>query len=207
MTLTGLPIFIEEFLFTAVIVFITTLAYRFLINQSELKQLKDSLKEKQARMKEVQKTSPEEAKKVMAETLSLSNKQLRMTMKPMMVSLIIFFVALPFFGEAYGDKTINLNSNISNFTLDGANYNLQLNQGSISIDSLQCNIPCDKQAIGNYKWNINMDNNSTVRMSRVVALLPFSLPYFGSDFGWLAWYIITSFALNFVFRKILGVEI
>jgi uncharacterized membrane protein (DUF106 family) len=38
-----------------------------------------------------------------------------------------------------------------------------------------------------------------------IVSLPFSLPFFGNDFGWLAWYIIVSFPLSFIFRKALGV--
>jgi len=40
-----------------------------------------------------------------------------------------------------------------------------------------------------------------------VVLLPFWLPYFENDFGWLAWYFLISVVLSFVFRKILGVEL
>jgi len=39
-----------------------------------------------------------------------------------------------------------------------------------------------------------------------VVLLPFSLPFFGNDFGWLIWYIIISLPLNQLFRKFMGVE-
>lgn len=39
-----------------------------------------------------------------------------------------------------------------------------------------------------------------------VAVLPFSLPFFGSDFGWLMWYILASMPLTYVFRKMLGVQ-
>ncbi len=39
-----------------------------------------------------------------------------------------------------------------------------------------------------------------------VALLPFNLPYFGTDFGWLMWYILLSVPMSQVFRKFLGVE-
>jgi len=35
--------------------------------------------------------------------------------------------------------------------------------------------------------------------------LPFSLPFFGNDFGWLAWYIIVSVPLSMMLRKTLGV--
>lgn len=39
-----------------------------------------------------------------------------------------------------------------------------------------------------------------------VAMLPFTLPYFGNDFGWLMWYFISSIMFSMLFRKVLGVE-
>lgn len=39
-----------------------------------------------------------------------------------------------------------------------------------------------------------------------VALLPFSLYYFGNDFGWLVWYMIASLPATYMFRKMLGVQ-
>ncbi len=39
-----------------------------------------------------------------------------------------------------------------------------------------------------------------------VAILPFSLPFFGNDFGWLMWYIVASMPLTYIFRKMLGVQ-
>ncbi|TRZ54039.1 DUF106 domain-containing protein [archaeon] len=39
-----------------------------------------------------------------------------------------------------------------------------------------------------------------------VALLPFSLPFFGKDFGWLMWYIVASMPMTYMFRKMLGVQ-
>ncbi len=145
MTLLGLPAGIEEILVSALIIFIITLVYRFLINQNEMRELKEKQKEKQEKIKELQKTNPEEAKRVMTEMLKLSNKQLRMSMKPMFVSLIIFVViVLP--------------------TLPGL-------------------------------------------FPGTVVYLPFSLPYFENDFGWLMWYIIVSVPLNSIFRRILGVTL
>ena len=38
-----------------------------------------------------------------------------------------------------------------------------------------------------------------------IVSLPFSLPFFGNDFGWLGWYITASIPLSMVFRKALGV--
>ena len=40
-----------------------------------------------------------------------------------------------------------------------------------------------------------------------VVLLPFSLPYFEADFGWLMWYLLISIPFSTLFRKILGVNL
>jgi uncharacterized membrane protein (DUF106 family) len=144
MTLIGLHPGIEELLIASVIIFMTSLIYKFLMNQEEARKIKQEQKEKQERMKELQKTNPEEANRVMNEILKLSNRQFRLMMKPMIVSFIIVIVVLPFLPEIFPGAVVNL---------------------------------------------------------------PFTLPYFGSDFGWLMWYIIVSVPLNSIFRKILGVEL
>jgi uncharacterized membrane protein (DUF106 family) len=145
MTLIGLPAGIEEILVAIASIALVTLIYKFLMNQNEVKELKDKMKEKQARAKEVQNSNPEEAKRIMSEMLSLSNKQLRMSTKPMMLTLIVSLVLiLPFLSWAFPGQVVSL---------------------------------------------------------------PFSLPYLGSNFGWLAWYFIVSIPLNSIMRKALGVEL
>jgi uncharacterized membrane protein (DUF106 family) len=144
MTLIGLPVGIEEILASALITFMIALFYKFLINQNEVRELKSNLKEKQAKVKELQKTNPEEANKLLSEVLSLSNKQIRMTMKPMFLTLIVVGVTLPYFAQLFPGAVVKL---------------------------------------------------------------PFYLPYFESDFGWLAWYIIVSVPLGQLFRKLIGAEL
>jgi len=144
MTLIGLPAGIELILIETAIILVITLIYKFLINQNRLRELKEQQKQHQGKIKELQKSNPEEAKKAMNDMLKLSNEQMRMTMKPMMVtlilSLVVIFPVLP-----------NL-------------------------------------------------------FPGTVVFLPFTLPYFGNDFGWLAWYFIVSIPLNSIIRRILGVE-
>jgi len=207
MTLFGLPLGIEEILVAAPIIFATALIYRFLINQNEVRELKEKLKDKQAKMKELQKTNPEESKRIMAETLKLSNKQLKMTMKPMMATLIIVIIALPLLAEIYGDKIVTIENDEGNLTIDEKTYNLQLNEENLVLDNIGCEIPCNDQEIGDYKWDINLEGEDKVKFSRIVVLLPFSLPYFGNDFGWLFWYVLISVMLSSIFRRILGVEL
>ena len=144
MSLIGLSPMIEEILLVSAIIFVTSLIYRFLINQNEVRELKTRQKEKQERIKEVQKTNPNEANQLMNDMLKLSQKQMKMTMKPMMASLLIFVLVLPILPGLFPGTIVNL---------------------------------------------------------------PFALPYFGSDFGWLAWYFVLSLPLNTLFRKVLGVEL
>lgn len=145
MSLIGLPAGIEEIIIASLVLFVSTLIYKFLMNQSDAREIKLKLKEKQEKLKELQKSNPEEAKREMAEMLKLSNKQMRMTMKPMFVTLILFVaVVFP--------------------TMPGL-------------------------------------------FPGIIVKLPFTLPYFGDKFGWLMWYFIVSLPLNFIFRRLLGVEI
>ena len=140
----NLPASIAELLISAVIVFIITLFYKFLINQNELRELKSNLREKQAKVKELQKTNPQEANKVLTEVLNLSNKQFRMNMKPMLLTLVVVGLALPYVGQLFPGAVVKL---------------------------------------------------------------PFYLPYFENDFGWLMWYIIVSVPLGQLFRKLIGAEL
>jgi len=144
MSLIGLPMFIEELLASVVIVFIISIFYRFLINQGEIKEIKSGLKEKQTKIKELQKTNPDEANKVLTEVLALNNKQFKMTMKPMLLTLVVVGITLPYFAQVFPGTVVNL---------------------------------------------------------------PFTLPYFGNDFGWLAWYIIVSIPLGQLIRKLIGAEL
>jgi uncharacterized membrane protein (DUF106 family) len=144
MTLIGLPAGIEELLASAAIVFVISIIYRVLINQNEVRELKTNLKEKQAKMKELQKTNPKEANDLLTSSMVLSRHQLVLSMKPMLLTLIIVSIILPWMAHAFPG---------------------------------------------------------------IIVKLPFYLPYFEDDFGWLAWYIIISIPLGQVFRKLVGVEL
>jgi uncharacterized membrane protein (DUF106 family) len=108
MSILGLPMFIEEILASALITLIITLGYRFLCNQCEMKQIKESMKEKQAKAKEFQKTNPSEASRIMNEVMVLMNKQQRMNMKPMLMTLIVAGLGLQIFGQTFTGSIVML---------------------------------------------------------------------------------------------------
>ena len=139
----SLPPILSELVIAGVISIIITLFYKKMVNQNELKELKEEQKKLQERTKELQKTNPEEANKLTGEMLKLTNKQMKMNFKPMLPTLLLVIVLFPWVASLY---------------------------------------------------------------SGAVALLPFTLPYFGNDFGWLMWYIVVSVPMSQVFRKMLGVQ-
>jgi len=104
----GLPSFIAELLIAAGIAFAVAIFYRILINQNELRDLKIKQKEKQEKLKELQKTNPQEANKILNEMLALTNKQLKMSMKPMIPTLILVLVVLTWLSNVLPDKVVIL---------------------------------------------------------------------------------------------------
>lgn len=140
----GLRPMFAEIVIAVVVTFLITLLYRFLSNPKKMKELRDKAKELSAKAKELQKTNPEEAKKVTSEMMSLTNKQMMANMKPMIGTLLIAALFLPWMAEQFVGPVVNL---------------------------------------------------------------PFTLPYFGPDFGWLMWYILVSIPFSQLFRKVLGVDL
>jgi len=140
----GLKPFLAEIIISVIITFIITLFYRFLINQNKLREIKSKQKESQERIKELQKTNPKEANDLLNSTMALSRHQLGLSMKPMLLTLIIVSIVLPWMAHAFPG---------------------------------------------------------------IIVKLPFYLPYFENDFGWLMWYIIISVPLGQTFRKLVGVEL
>lgn len=137
-----LPAALAELVLAVIITFIITIFYRYMIDQAAMARLRAEIKDMQENIRRLQKSDPEAANRQMAEMLKLTNKQLRMSLKPMLPTMIFVLALLPWMGAVFTGP---------------------------------------------------------------VVLLPFSLPFFGADFGWLMWYILLSIPLSGLFRKILGV--
>ena len=140
----GLRPMFSEFVIATLVTFLITLLYRFLSNPKRMKELRERAKELSAKAKELQRTNPEEAKKITSEMLAITNKQMMANMKPMIGTLLIAALFLPWMAHVYTSPVVRL---------------------------------------------------------------PFELPFFGADFGWLMWYIIVSIPLSQIFRKLLGVDL
>src|SRR3989344_9579605 len=89
---------------------VTNILNRLLVNQKEIKEKKERINEINKEMKEKQKTNPEEAKKLLGEVLRQNNAIFRMSLKPLLVSMIFIVITLPFLHNTYGDQFLEMNA-------------------------------------------------------------------------------------------------
>ncbi|MBI4173237.1 MAG: DUF106 domain-containing protein [Candidatus Aenigmarchaeota archaeon] len=88
--------FQELMLISIALALTTSVIYRLFIKPADLRRMKDDMEAYRRRMSEAQKSGKEEeTKKFMDEFFKLQREHLRLMMKPMMVSSLIFLV--PFF--------------------------------------------------------------------------------------------------------------
>ncbi|MFH1420872.1 MAG: EMC3/TMCO1 family protein [Candidatus Aenigmatarchaeota archaeon] len=192
--LTGFHPVISIFMFSIIILVIINICYKFLIKQDEIAAMKRVSKELNRKMKKSRKeNNTDETKKLMSESMKVSNQMMKKTMKPMIVSLIVVALLLPWAHAHYNDVYIAKNQ--SSIMLDGE----EINVASLSI-------PAEKIVIAGNIWNI-FEVDDKIQFQRVVAALPISLPMFGDDLGWLGWYFIVSIPFMFIIRKLMGIQI
>ncbi|MBI5347520.1 MAG: DUF106 domain-containing protein [Candidatus Aenigmarchaeota archaeon] len=197
------------FILAVIVLFIINLCYKYLMNQNEVKKIKDRSKEMNKEWKKYQKEgNTEKAKAIMSEMMAENNKMMMMTFKPMLVSMILVILILPGLAGIYGNVEVQLKDGSGTLENKGQSYEITGNGESISIagsESIECKLPC-REKIGDSLWNVR-SNGKNIMFERVVALLPVPLPLFGDDLGWLGWYFICSIPLMLLIKKILKVNI
>jgi len=191
---------LSVFIFSVIILIVINIFYKILINQNDAKNIKERSKEISAQMKEAQKAKDtDKSKKLMSELMQNNNKMMKLTMKPMIVSLIVVIVLLPSLSTFYGDKIITLQDNKGSVTLSGQEYTLEKTNNDLTIGTISCSLPCTTE-IGSHNYKVMPEGNG-IKFAMIVAVLPVSLPFLGNMFGWLGWYIICSMPLVIIIRK------
>ncbi len=103
----GFMPFEEILIISVILAFITALLYRLLINQVDIRKLKEEMKFYQDKIKGAQKGGDKEAvSKLSSEMLKLSSRQFRMSMKPLMVSGVVFLLVIGWIAARYGETII-----------------------------------------------------------------------------------------------------
>jgi len=100
---------IEIMLFTIGMSFVLAIIYRVLTNPEEMRRIKENMKEVQAKVKKAQKSGDtDQVNALTSEMLKGSQKQFTQNMKPMMASMLIFFVFIGFLRAQYQGVLIAL---------------------------------------------------------------------------------------------------
>jgi uncharacterized membrane protein (DUF106 family) len=98
---------LEVFIIGVVAVVIQNLLFKKLSDQTVLRELKKQLESAQAKMKEAQKSKDtEKLEKALNQVNALSMKRLSMTMKPNLISSVIFIVLLGWAQKVYANLQV-----------------------------------------------------------------------------------------------------
>ena len=113
MSVIGLPGVTEMIIWASLLSLIMVILTKMLTDQNLLKNIKKDMKEMNKKIKKAQKAGKmDEANKLTNDMLKMSSKQMQQTMKPMIASMGIFFVALWFFGTYYAELVIAVPINL-----------------------------------------------------------------------------------------------
>ncbi len=204
--------------------FVFSALYLMLVDQQKMKRIKSEIKEIQEKMKKAQKAgNDKEIKALFSNSMKLQNEMMRLTLKPIIISMLIFFIIIPWMYTNYGDISVKIVDGKGTITYGAITQNISVSNNSFhyldSPDSKTYSIG-DKIEFGGKTWETsykpdargfferwrNVPVYGTLTLENVRYRLPFHFPGIGDKVGWLGLYIIISIPSTMLFRKILGVD-
>lgn len=195
-------------LIAAIILVVINAFYRFLIDQDKAQQIKERIRHLSSEARKA-KGDEARAKELMKESMAEQQKMMRMNMKPMLLSMVIVVVLLPYLAAVYSDAVVQLGDSPSSFKLSGKDFTLMKGDEGISVSgpqSFTCQLPCRRVIDGNV-WKILADGSDRVKFELVAATLPPGLPLAGGwELGWIWWYVLVSIPLSIIIRALYGIK-
>ena len=195
---------LDVLLFSLSIVVVINIFYKVLVNQTEAKAAKERIKEINARIKE-HKADKQKQEELFKEVMRENSRLMKLSFKPMIISFVIILIALPWVGSLYGDKMVEIKDDKGNLVFDDNSYSVTRNANSVTVGDATCEMPC-KVNVGKYVFTAEIQGDN-VKISPVVAFLPFSMPFVGDDLGWLGWYILSSILFMVVSRRFMKIYV
>ena len=186
---------------SAILLVVINAFYRFMINQDRAGQLKAQARELS---KQAKASDPEKSKELMKETMGVQRQIMKMNMKPMILSLIVVAVLLPFLAVTFND--VEFARDTGEFTANGKMYTFSVQgENSLTIAGQDCSLPC-KVILGNVRWNVQAAEEK-VKVSLIAAQIPPGVPGIGGwELGWIWWYILSSIPLAIIIRVAYGIR-
>ncbi|UCD02757.1 MAG: DUF106 domain-containing protein [Candidatus Aenigmatarchaeota archaeon] len=208
---------------------IITVIYRVLTKPEEIRKMKDDMRFYKNKMNEAKKAGDRAKMNEYAnEMLKASQRQFRSSMKPMMVTILIFFLLLgwlntnfggvradfsgenePVFSYAGEEHSMMYESNDEGF-VTGVDFN---DDGTFSEDERFANDEVFRYSGALWKPVTQMEGfflfaepkEEAVRFEMFIAEMPFELPLIGNYLSWFWWYFFISLPATFILRKLMGV--
>lgn len=109
MPLAGLNPVVSILIVSASVSTLINLCYKFMIDQSKAKAIKERARELQKEMKELQKKNDMEGmNKIMSEAMKNNTEQMRLMLKPMLVSMLVAVLTLPWLSQNYAGISVTI---------------------------------------------------------------------------------------------------
>ncbi len=195
--------------------FLLSISYKLFVNQNKVKYIRTELKELKTKMNAAKKKGKEkELKTLFDKSLKLNNEQLMLNMKPLLASMVLITLFLPWLGHAYGDVNAAIEDGKGTYAYDNIEEVFTITDGDdpiVTFEKTELGTleNGDEVVIGERAHKIEIEKKdekiNKVKFMSFRADLPFSLPIFGNTVGWLGLYIIISMPATFLFRKMLNV--
>ncbi len=183
----------------------------------------EEIKEKRSHLQDKMKDAQEDGdtaqtNKHMQEMMALQKDVFQLQMKPMLVSMVIFFVVLPWMyvtfipivsaapvnGDAFtGELTYNgYTSPIDVVNETGTEPVVVANDTELTVG--------DRFQMEDLSWKLkdisDTEDGYNVRFAAVIIDLPFSAPLVGAELGWFGTYFLFIIPFTIVFGKLLGIH-
>lgn len=209
--------------------FVFSALYLVLVDQQKMKRIKAETKEAQEKMKKAQKEgNDKEIKALFSNSMKLNNEMMKLAMKPIIASMLIFFMIIPWMYANYGDinakiidgkgelvyaavkqnaghiplnETVTVSDNT--FIISGKTYTIG---NKFDFAGKTWGTSYNPDARGFFEKFRNVPVYGTLTLENARFNLPFNFPGVGSKIGWLGIYILISIPTTILFRKILGVD-
>lgn len=204
----------DIFIWAVFLSLLITVIYRVFTKPEEIRKLKEEMKFYRERANEAQKKKDtKKAQEYLNEMMKASQKQFRMNMKPMFISMIIVLFLLGFINQNYSGVVVETNADgIGYFSFHGFNHTLKMEDGKVTIDTNDNGDFSDEESyskgdvsrIDGIYWNV-IPEEERVHMYLLVRT-PFPLPFVGYYLNWLFWYVLCTLPATWILRKLLGVE-
>jgi uncharacterized membrane protein (DUF106 family) len=207
---------------SVVLAAVISVIYTAVIDKEKQKEIKEKSKELQKKHKEAKEEgNHEKANKYLQENFSVQMEMMKVSFRPMLFTMIIFFLVMPWVVYTFVpvvDLPQQDGQYQGDFTFLGGQYTLgelqaqqQSNDSYVLIHNGGEYTEGDRVKINGLDWNIrsidtveNSPAKAEIKLSLSFLDLPFSLPLAGSSLEWLGFYIIVQLPFSIIFRKALG---